>query len=72
MAIRTRSQLMWRRRFDRGIRLAAPVLDLVLLAGGGLSRLAGRDDVEPEAPRHPQPWPPRLGAPPAGDRRRLG
>jgi hypothetical protein len=60
MAVRTRTQLLWRRRIERGIRLAAPALDLVLLAGDRVSRLAGRDDAEPEPARPPEPWPPAV------------
>jgi hypothetical protein len=39
----TPSQRVWRRRLERGLRVAAPVLDLYLLAGDRLSRLAGRE-----------------------------
>jgi hypothetical protein len=51
MAIRTPSQLAMRRRFEAGIRLAAPLLDLVLAAGDRISRVAGRGELEPEPPR---------------------
>ena len=51
MAFRTPSQLAVRRRFEAGIRLAAPVLDLVLAAGDRVSRVAGRNQIEPEPPR---------------------
>jgi hypothetical protein len=51
MATRTPSQLAWRRRVETGIRLAAPVLDLVLAVGDRVSRLAGRGDTDPEPPR---------------------
>jgi hypothetical protein len=44
MAVRTPSQLAWRRRVETGIRLVAPALDSV-------SRVAGRGDPEPEPPR---------------------
>ena len=33
------------------LRLAAPVLDLVLAVGDRVSRVAGRDEPEPEPPR---------------------
>ncbi|HWT22281.1 MAG TPA: hypothetical protein VN213_02125 [Solirubrobacteraceae bacterium] len=51
MAVRTPSQLAWRRRVEAGIRCAAPVLDLVLAVGDRVSRVAGRGDAEPEPPR---------------------
>jgi hypothetical protein len=51
MAFRTPSQLAVRRRFEAGIRLVAPLLDLVLAAGERVSRVAGRDQIEPEPPR---------------------
>jgi hypothetical protein len=51
MALRTPSQLAWRRRVETGIRLAAPVLDLVLAVGDRVSRVAGRGEPQPEPPR---------------------
>ncbi len=51
MAYRTLSQLATRRRIEAGIRLAAPLLDLVLAAGDRISRVAGRNQIEPEPPR---------------------
>jgi hypothetical protein len=51
MAVRTPSQLAWRRRIEVGIRLAAPMLDLVLAVGDRVSRVAGRGEPEPEPPR---------------------
>jgi len=51
MAVRTPSQLAWRRRVESGIRVAAPVLDLVLFVGDRVSRLTGRGEPEPEPPR---------------------
>jgi hypothetical protein len=51
MAPRTPSQLARRRRVETGIRLAAPLLDLVLAVGDRVSRVAGRDEPEPEPPR---------------------
>lgn len=55
MAVRTPDQLARRRRIEAAIRVAGPFLDLVLLAGGQLSRVAGRDElpVEPAAPPLP-------------------
>jgi hypothetical protein len=55
VAHRTPGQLALRRRIESVIRLAAPVLDLVLFAGERVSRVAGRNEVDPEPPR-------RLGA----------
>ena len=54
MAVRNAQQLMWRRRVERGIRMVAPVLDAVLIVGDRISRIAGRNDFEPEPPRHPR------------------
>jgi hypothetical protein len=51
MAQRTEAQLARRRRVETLIGAAAPVLDVVLLAGEQLSRVAGRNDIEPEPPR---------------------
>jgi hypothetical protein len=51
MAVRSPSQLAWRRRVESGLRLAAPLLDLVLAVGDRVSRVAGRDEPEPEPPR---------------------
>ena len=49
--MRSPSQLAWRRRVESGVRIVAPVLDLVLLAGDRVSRVAGRNQPEPEPPR---------------------
>ena len=51
MAPRTQRQLANRRRVEGLIGLAAPLLDAVLFAGDRLSRVAGRNDVDPEPPR---------------------
>jgi hypothetical protein len=51
MAQRTPAQLARRRRVESAIGLLAPVLDVVLFAGDRLSRIAGRNDIEPEPPR---------------------
>jgi hypothetical protein len=40
-----------RRRIEALIRLGAPVLDLVLFTGERVSRVAGRNEIEPEPPR---------------------
>jgi len=42
------SQVAWRRRIEAALRLAAPFLDLVLVAGDRVSRLVERED--PDAP----------------------
>ena len=51
MAYRTPGQLARRRRIESLIRLAAPALDLVLFAGEQVSRVAGRNQIDPEPPR---------------------
>lgn len=53
VAHRTASQLATRRRIERAIRFAAPGLDLLLFAGHQLSRVAGRNEFEPEPARRP-------------------
>jgi hypothetical protein len=48
------TQLLWRGRIERGLRVAAPFLDLVLVAGDRLSMLADPPeprDLESGAPR---------------------
>jgi hypothetical protein len=51
VAQRTPTQLELRRRIEGLIRLAAPVLDVVLFAGDRVSRIAGRNEIDPEPPR---------------------
>jgi hypothetical protein len=51
VAHRTPGQLALRRRIESVIRLAAPVLDVVLFAGEQVSRVAGRNQDDPEPPR---------------------
>ena len=51
MAHRTPAQLAWRRRVESLIGVAAPFLDLLLAAGDRVSRVAGRNDIDPEPPR---------------------
>jgi hypothetical protein len=46
VAVRSPAQLARRRRIEGVIRIAGPFLDLVLLAGGQLSRVAGRNGLE--------------------------
>jgi len=48
---RTQRQLANRRRVEGVIGLAAPLLDVLLYAGDRLSRVAGRNDIDPEPPR---------------------
>jgi hypothetical protein len=55
MAHRTPTQLARRRRVESVIGLLAPVLDVVLYAGEQLSRVAGRNDIDPEPPRRLDP-----------------
>jgi hypothetical protein len=68
VAYRTPTQLALRRRIEGLIRLAAPVLDVVLYAGDRLSRVAGRNEIDPEPPRRLGDRPSRtpLGGPPDG------
>jgi hypothetical protein len=40
------SQLIWRGRIEAGLRVAAPVLDLVLAAGDRVSRVVDREEPE--------------------------
>jgi hypothetical protein len=51
VAHRTPTQLAVQRRIEALIRLAAPALDLLLFAGEQLSRVAGRNQIDPEPPR---------------------
>lgn len=51
MAHRTPGQLALQRRIESLIGLAAPALDLVLFAGEQVSRVAGRNQIDPEPPR---------------------
>jgi len=53
VAVRTSTQVARRRRIEAAIRVAAPFLDLVLLAGGQLSRVAGRNELPVEAAAPP-------------------
>jgi hypothetical protein len=39
------------RRVEALIRVAAPALDVLLFAGDRLSRIAGRNEIDPEPPR---------------------
>jgi hypothetical protein len=64
MAAWTPAQLACRRRMERAIRLAAPFLDLVLAVGDRVSRVAGRNQVDPEPPR-------RMAASDPGGRSRM-
>jgi hypothetical protein len=51
VAHRTPGQLALRRRIETLIRLAAPALDVVLFAGERVSRVAGRNEIDPDPPR---------------------
>jgi hypothetical protein len=51
VAHRTPTQLALRRRIEALIRVAAPALDLLLFAGDRVSRVAGRNEIDPEPPR---------------------
>jgi hypothetical protein len=66
VAHRTPAQLALRARIESVIRIAAPVLDVVLFAGEQLSRVAGRNQIDPEPPRRlgDRDVRTRLGGPP--------
>ena len=51
MAHRTATQLAVRRRIEALIGLAAPVLDVVLFTGEQVSKVAGRNQIDPDPPR---------------------
>jgi hypothetical protein len=51
VAHRTAAQLTRLRRIERLIGLAAPALDLLLFAGDRVSRVAGRNQIDPDPPR---------------------
>jgi hypothetical protein len=70
VAHRTAGQLALRRRFEALIGLAAPVLDVVLFTGEQISRVAGRNEIDPEPPRRIGDRGERtsLGGPPDGTR----
>jgi hypothetical protein len=51
VAHRTPGQLAMRRRIEGLIRVVAPVLDVVLFAGEQVSRVAGRNQIDPDPPR---------------------
>jgi hypothetical protein len=46
VALLSPTQLLWRGRIETGIRLTAPVLDLVLAVGDRISRAVDRDPPE--------------------------
>ena len=51
MAVLTPVQRARARRVESLIRVAAPALDLVLFVGDRLSRVAGRNQIDPEPAR---------------------
>jgi hypothetical protein len=68
VAHRTPTQLAMQRRIEALIRLAAPALDVVLFAGEQVSRVAGRNQIDPDPPRRLGDGSARtpLGGPPEG------
>ncbi|MDX6699636.1 MAG: hypothetical protein QOE65_3033 [Solirubrobacteraceae bacterium] len=60
MAGPTPTQLAWRDRFETGIALAAPALDLLLAAGDRVARFLEPDDAwdPPVRPPHRRTEPP--------------
>jgi hypothetical protein len=68
MAAPSPSQLVWRRRVETMLRVAAPALDLVLFAGDRISRVAERtedDAAVPAVPLTSPSAPPAVGPGPA-------
>ena len=51
MAVRSPTQIANRARIEALLRLAAPALDLLLAVGDRVSRVAGRNELEPEPSR---------------------
>ena len=51
MAHLTPGQRRLRARIEAVIGIAAPALDVLLYAGDRVSRVAGRNDIDPEPPR---------------------
>jgi len=51
VAALTPAQRLRVRRIESLIRVAAPALDVLLFAGDRLSRVAGRNEIDPEPPR---------------------
>jgi hypothetical protein len=49
----TTKQLAWRGRIESVLRIAAPVLDLVLVAADRVSRVVDRDTPAPALPARP-------------------
>jgi hypothetical protein len=68
VAHRTTAQRSLERRVEGFIGLVAPVLDLVLYAGDRISRVAGRNQIDPDPPRRLGDRSARspLGGPPDG------
>jgi hypothetical protein len=68
VAHRTPTQRALQRRIESLIRVAAPALDLLLFAGDKLSRVAGRNQIDPDPPRRLGDREARtpLGGPPDG------
>jgi hypothetical protein len=51
VAHRSPAQLELQRRVEALIAVAAPALDLLLFAGDRVSRIAGRNQIDPEPPK---------------------
>jgi hypothetical protein len=51
MAPKSPTGLATRARIETLLRLAAPALDLVLAVGDRVSRVAGRNQIDPDPPR---------------------
>ena len=65
MAPPSPTELAWRRRLELVLRVTAPALDLLLVAGDRLARAVDRSDDDPFLPAVPLTTPtapPRIGA----------
>jgi hypothetical protein len=66
----TPTQLAWRERIEAGLRVAEPFLNVVLAAGDGISRWAGRNQPDTYVPARrldAEPARPRVGTAPEGE-----
>jgi hypothetical protein len=68
VAHRTPAQRARRRQIERVIGVAAPFLDVVLFAGDRLSRVAGRNEIQPDPPRRLRDAPRGVVGATAGER----
>jgi hypothetical protein len=62
VAVLTPAQRVRVRRIEALIRVAAPALDVLLYAGDRVSRVVGRNQIDPEPPRRTIGGPPERTA----------